>query len=133
MFDKHFRRIFSLAVQWCRQFSRNFSFSPLKSKKRVTSKKFIFNVLLISRSKAGHFFTSEGIFSKECPRCFVHECIIYCCIYFLIIYCCKIRLIKIMVYLVATSRRSEEKRVSLRRLYHGDHEGSSGGIYSLLY
>ena len=36
-YDKHFRRIFSSAFQWCRQFSRNFPFSPSKSTKRVIS------------------------------------------------------------------------------------------------
>ena len=31
-YDKHFRRIFSSAFQWCRQFSRNFPLSPSKYK-----------------------------------------------------------------------------------------------------
>ena len=31
LFDKHFQRIFSSAFQWCRQFFRNFPFSPSKT------------------------------------------------------------------------------------------------------
>ena len=42
LFDKRFRRIFSSAFQWCRQFSRNFPFSPSKSTKRVISQKVYF-------------------------------------------------------------------------------------------
>ena len=36
-YEKHFRRIFSSAFQWCRQFSRNFPFSPSESTKRDIS------------------------------------------------------------------------------------------------
>ena len=42
LFDKRVRRIFSSAFQWCRQFIRNFPFSPLKSTKRVISQKVYF-------------------------------------------------------------------------------------------
>ena len=42
LFDKRFRRIFSSAFQWCRQFFRNCPFSPSKSTKRVISQKVYF-------------------------------------------------------------------------------------------
>ena len=53
--------------------------------------------------------------------------------YLVFVHCLIIIVVQFTNSLVATSRRSEEKRVSLRRLCHGDHEGSSGGIYSLLF
>ena len=42
LFDERFRRIFSSAFQWRRQFFRNFPFSPQKSTKRVISQKVYF-------------------------------------------------------------------------------------------
>ena len=42
LFDKRFRRIFSSAFQWYRQFFRNFPFSPSKRTKSVISQKVYF-------------------------------------------------------------------------------------------
>ena len=42
LFDKRFRRSFSSAFQWCKQFFQNFSFSPSKSTKHVISQKVYF-------------------------------------------------------------------------------------------
>ena len=42
LFDKRFRRIFSSAFQWCKQFFRNFPFSHSKSTKSVISQKVYF-------------------------------------------------------------------------------------------
>ena len=64
---KHFRRIFSLAFQWCRKFSRYFPCSLSKSTKHVISQKVLI-FFLPSRTKAEHFFTYNRIFSNSQRR-----------------------------------------------------------------
>ena len=67
-YDKHFRRIFSSAFQWCRQFSRNFPFSP-SSTNVLYLKKCIFNISFYPLDrKLSIFYVGKDSFQRVPER-----------------------------------------------------------------
>ena len=65
LFDKRFRRIFSSAFQWRKQFFQNFSFSPSKSTKKLYLKKCIFNIFFYPLDlKLSIFYVGKDIFQR---------------------------------------------------------------------